>query len=208
MSSWRFSSMSTPPPIAKAVSLLAEEGLLKRSRRSGTSVIAKPAVTQTFRVGTTWRELLNNFETLEFELLTLRKGAELAKPLHAYTAREPRYDFLHSLYRSEGRPVLAEEAYMGQQAVRGAGAAARKTPPLKLLDRSSSVSITRADETVRFGTADSQISELLQTPLNAPIAIVYHTVLGARGRLLYHARSFVRGDLVAINEPIKFSRKD
>jgi GntR family transcriptional regulator len=196
-----------PATIAKAVSLLAEEGLLKRSRRSGTSVIAKPAVTQTFRVGTTWRELLNNFETLEFELLTLRKDAELAKPLHACTGREPRYDFLHSLYRSEGRPVLAEEAYMGQQVVRGAGAAMRKTPPLKLLDQSST-SITRADETVRFGTADSQISELLQTPLNAPIAIVYHTVLGARGRLLYHARSFVRGDLVAINEPIKFSRKD
>src|SRR5688572_20717641 len=64
-----------PATIAKAVSLLAEEGLLKRSRRSGTSVIAKPAVTQTFRVGTTWRELLNNFETLEFELLTLRKDA-------------------------------------------------------------------------------------------------------------------------------------
>jgi GntR family transcriptional regulator len=196
-----------PATIAKAVSLLAEEGLLKRSRRSGTSVIAKPAVTQTFRVGTTWRELLNNFETLEFELLTLRKDAELAKPLHAHTGREERYDFLHSLYRSEGRPVLAEEAYIGQSVVRGAGATARKTPPLKLLDQSS-MSITRADETVRFGTADSQISELLQTPLNAPIAIVYHTVLGARGRLLYHARSFVRGDLVAINEPIKFSRKD
>jgi DNA-binding GntR family transcriptional regulator len=103
--------------------------------------------------------------------------------------------------------VLAEEAYIGQQVARGAGAAVRKTPPLKLLDQSS-ISITRADETVRFGTADSQISELLQTPLNAPIAIVYHTVLGARGRLLYHARSFVRGDLVAINEPVKFSRKD
>jgi GntR family transcriptional regulator len=196
-----------PATVAKAVSLLAEEGLLKRSRRSGTSVIAKPAVTQTFRVGTTWRELLNNFETLEFELLTLRKDAELAKPLHTYTGREQRYDFLHSLYRSEGRPVLAEEAYLGQQVVRGASAAVRRTPPLKLLNRPS-ISITRADETVRFGTADSQISELLQTPLNAPIAIVYHTVLGARGRLLYHARSFVRGDLVAINEPIKFSRKD
>jgi GntR family transcriptional regulator len=196
-----------PATIAKAVSLLAEEGLLKRSRRSGTSVVAKPAVTQTFRVGTTWRELLNNFETLEFELLTLRRDAELAKPLHAYTGRDERYDFLHSLYRSKGRAVLAEEAYIGQQVIRGAYAAVRKTPPLKLLDQSS-ISITRADETVRFGTADSQISELLQTPLNAPIAIVYHTVLGARGRLLYHARSFVRGDLVAINEPIKFSRKD
>jgi GntR family transcriptional regulator len=196
-----------PATIAKAVSLLAEEGLLKRSRRSGTSVIAKPAVTQTFRVGTTWRELLNNFETLEFDLLTLRKDAELAKPLHTYTGREERYDFLHSLYRSEGRPVLVEEAYVGQQAMRGASGAVRKTPPLKLLDQSS-ISITRADETVRFGTADSQISELLQTPLNAPIAIVYHTVLGARGRLLYHARSFVRGDLVTINEPIKFSKKD
>jgi GntR family transcriptional regulator len=196
-----------PATVAKAVSLLAEEGLLKRSRRSGTSVIAKPAVTQTFRVGTTWRELLNNFESLEFKLLTLRKDAEFAKPLHAYTGREERYDFLHSLYRSEGRPVLAEEAYMGQQLVRGAGASIRRTPPLKLLDQSP-ISISRADETVRFGTADSQISELLQTPLNAPIAIVYHTVLGARGRLLYHARSFVRGDLVAINEPIKFARKD
>lgn len=196
-----------PATVAKAVSLLAEEGLLKRSRRSGTSVIAKPAVTQTFRVGTTWRELLNNLATLEFELLTLRKNAELAKPLHAYAGREPHYDFSHSVYCSEGRPVLTVEAYIGQQVVRGAGAALRKTPPLKLLDRSS-MPITRADETVRFGTADSRISELLQTPLNAPIAIVYHTVLGARGRLLYHARSFVRGDLVAISEPIKFGRQD
>ena len=37
-----------PATIAKAISLLADEGLVKRSRRSGTVVIAKPVVTQAF----------------------------------------------------------------------------------------------------------------------------------------------------------------
>ena len=77
---------------------------------------------------------------------------------------------------------------------------------MKLLDQSAAITITRAEETVRFGIADSQISELLQTPLNAPIAIVYHTVIGKNGCLHYHARSFVRGDLVSISEPIRFGK--
>jgi GntR family transcriptional regulator len=197
-----------PATIAKAISLLADEGLVKRSRRSGTVVIAKPVVTQAFRVGSSWREFLNNFATLEFKLLVLRRNADLTKPLHVYKEREPHYDFFHSLYRSDGRPVLVEEAYVGHQVIRDCTASVvRKTPPLQLVDRSSSISIARADETVRFGIADSQISELLQTPLNAPIAIVYHTVVGERGRLHYHGRSFVRGDLVSIHEPIKFDKQ-
>lgn len=196
-----------PATVAKAISLLAGEGLVKRSRRSGTSVIAKPAVTQAFRVGASWRELLGNFDTLEFKLLALRKGADLTEPLHPYGEREDRYDFFHSLYRSDRRPVLVEESFVGRKVIESFGpAAARRTPPLKLVDRSTSISISRAEETVRFGTADTQISELLQTPLNAPIAIVYHTVLGKSGCLHYHARSFVRGDLLSISEPIRFGR--
>jgi DNA-binding GntR family transcriptional regulator len=77
-----------PATIAKAISLLADEGLVKRSRRSGTIVIAKPVVTQAFRVGSSWREFLNNFATLEFKLLALRRNADLTKPLHAYKERE------------------------------------------------------------------------------------------------------------------------
>src|SRR5262245_21860459 len=46
-----------PATVAKAVSLLVEEGLVKRNRRSGTIVVAKPAAAKPFRVGTTWREL-------------------------------------------------------------------------------------------------------------------------------------------------------
>lgn len=197
-----------PATIAKAISFLVDEGLVKRSRRSGTTVIAKPAVTQGFRIGADWRELLANFDTLKSKLLVHRKGEQPTEPLHAYGRRELRYDFLSFLYVFDGRPVLVEEAYIGQQVTQGVTPGLlKKVPPLKLIDQSAAIEITRADETVRFGIADSQVSELLQTPLNAPIAIVYHTVTGRNGCLHYHARSFVRGDLVVISEPIKFGKR-
>jgi GntR family transcriptional regulator len=197
-----------PATIAKAITLLADEGLVRRSRRSGTIVIAKPAVAHGFRVGTGWSDLLRNFETLTLRLLSYQKNQQPPEPLHAYQKREARYDFSRAVYQSDGRPVLVEEAHIGHQVLKGVGAAKiRKTPPLRLVDQSTTISIVRADETVRFGIADSQMSELLQTPLNAPIAIVYHTVVGEEGCLHYHARSFVRGDLVSISEPIKFGRR-
>lgn len=197
-----------PATIAKAISLIVDEGLVMRSRRSGTTVIAKPSVTQGFRIGANWNELLTNFDALKLKLLFLRKSEQPSEPLHAYDKREPRYDFVSFLYRSDGRPVLVEEAHIGQSVTNRVSAAVlKKTPPLKLVDQSTAISIVRAEETVRFGIADSQISELLQTPLNAPIAIVYHTVIGKNGCLHYHARSFVRGELVSINEPIKFDKR-
>ena len=196
-----------PATVAKAVSLLVDEGLVKRSRRSGTTVIAKPTVAQGFRIGAGWSELLGNFDTLKLQLLSHQKSEQPTEPVHAYDRREPRYDFLSFLYQSDGKPVLVEEAHIGHQVSHSVSAAVlKKTPPLKLLDQSAAITITRAEETVRFGIADSQISELLQTPLNAPIAIVYHTVIGKNGCLHYHARSFVRGDLVSISEPIRFGK--
>jgi GntR family transcriptional regulator len=194
-----------PATIRKAIAMLEDEGLVKRYRRHGTFVIAKPASADWFSIATTWDEAIRVFEGLTVELLDERDVDKIPEPFHGAGNPAAAYRFLRRLYRRAGVPIMVEDAYLDQALRRKIGdAKLAKTPTLVLLNSERSVKIEHADETVRFGIADTEISALLAVPLNASLAIIHHSVFGEKSKLHYESCAYLRGDIARISEPIRF----
>ena len=180
-----------PATVRKAIALLEDEGLAARFRRRGTFIIAKPAGAQGCEIPTTWDEALRAYEGLAAETLESRKVKAVPSPFHGGKPGAG-YTYARTLYRRDGRPVVLEESY-----------AARDLPrrhPLKQLGARA----RRAEETIRFGIADRDVAALLDIPLNAPIAVVHLSVLGAGGVLELESIAYYRGDAVRVDESIRF----
>jgi GntR family transcriptional regulator len=196
-----------PATIRKAIAILEDEGLVKRYRRHGTFVTAKPASADWFRIGTTWGEAVRSFDGLSIEIITQGDTDTVPEPFHATGSFAVKYRYLRRLYRRADVPIMIEDAYLDQALRRSIGDAKLESmPTLALLDKQPRRRIERADETVRFGIADTDISAILGIPLNASVAIVHHSVFGEKSKLQYESCAYLRGDIALVSEPIRFSR--
>jgi GntR family transcriptional regulator len=198
-----------PATIRKAIAMLEDEGLVKRYRRHGTFVTAKPALADWFRIGTIWDEAVRSFDGLSIDVIAQSDTDKVPEPFHGAEVPAAAYRYLRRLYSRAGAPIMVEDAYLDQALRRKIGDAKLSSmPTLALLDTQPNLKIERADETVRFGIADTEISAILGIPLNAPVAIVHHSVFGEKSRLQYESCAYLRGDIALVSEPIKFAGSD
>jgi len=195
-----------PATIRKAIAMLEDEGLVKRYRRHGTFVTAKPALADWFRIGTTWDEAVKSFDGLGIEVIAQSDTDKVPEPFHDAGVPAAGYRYMRRLYSRAGAPIMIEDAYLDQALRRLIGDAKLKaTPTLALLDKQAGLRIARADETVRFGIADTEISAILGIPLNASVAIIHHSVFGEKSKLQYESCAYLRGDIALVSEPITFA---
>jgi len=203
-----------PATIRKAIAMLEDEGLVKRYRRHGTFVTAKPALADWFRIGTTWNEAVHSFDGLSIEVIAQSDTDRVPEPFHDCGGHRAGnqaagYRYLRRLYRRAGAAIMIEDAYLDQALRRAIGDAKLKTTStLALIDQQPGLRIERADETVRFGIADMEISTILGIPLNASVAIIRHSVFGERSKLHYESCAYLRGDIALVSEPIDFNGID
>jgi GntR family transcriptional regulator len=194
-----------PATIRKAIAMLEDEGLVKRYRRHGTFVTAKPASADWFRIGTRWEEVVRSFGGLSVELIEEGDVEAVPEPFHGAGVAAHGYRYQRRMYRRAGAAIMIEEAYLDQPLRRKIGdAKLASAAPLALLGAERALKIERADETVRFGIADTEISAVLAIPLNASIAIIHHSVFDEKSRLLFESCAYLRGDIALMSEPIKF----
>jgi GntR family transcriptional regulator len=192
--------------VRKAIAMLEEEGLVQRFRRRGTFVVARPQVTEWFPLPGSWADALQAFDGCEIQVLSAREIKDIPAPFHGRGTAAPVYRHMRRIYRHDDCPFILEEIYLDKALETKIGPAkARRVPLLAPID--AATRIERVDQTIRFGIADGEISAALDVPLNAPIAIVYWSVLGPRSVRLYEATSYFRGDAVRLQEPIHFARK-
>ncbi len=191
--------------IRKAIAMLEEEGLVQRSRGRGTFVVARPQVTEWFPLPGSWADALQAFDGYDIQVVSAREAKE-PPPFHGRGVPASAYRQMRRIYRHEGRPFILEDIHLDKALETKIGTAkVRRAPLLALIE--GATRIERVDQTIRFGIADSEISAALDVPLNAPIAIIYWSVLGPRSIRQYEATSYFRGDAVRLQEPIRFSRK-
>jgi GntR family transcriptional regulator len=194
-----------PATIRKAIAMLEGEGLVKRRRRHGTFVTAKPASADWFRIGATWSDAIASYDGLSFDQLAADDLEAIAEPFHSASLQAVGYRHLRRLYRRAGVPIMIEDSYLDQALRRKIGDSKLSAAPvLALLDRDDTLRIERADETVRFGIADTEISAVLRIALNAAVTIIHYSVYGENSKLQYESCAYLRGDIALISEPIKF----
>ena len=69
----------------------------------------------------------------------------------------------------------------------------------QLLARVPGLQITDARQILTISTADVETAELLDIPLNAPLARIYRTATSADGTLVWFGEALYRGDLVRLD---------
>jgi GntR family transcriptional regulator len=195
-----------PATVRRAISTLETEGLVSCSRRRGTFVIAKPPGAHWYDIATSWSAALRAYDGLAFKLLDDTDVKETPSRLRAAGSSARRYRRLRRLYRRERVPLLVEDSYLDNRVCQKVDRAElRSTPTIKFVDRL--VRIKHADQTLRFGIADGEMSQLLNVPLNAPLAIVQLSVDDEHSVRSFESTAYIRGDTIRAVEPISFDKK-
>jgi GntR family transcriptional regulator len=192
--------------VRKAIALLEDEGLVQRFRRRGTFVVARPQATAWLALPAAWDDALSAFDGYEIQEVSARDLKDLPPPFHGHGLPASSYRYTRRIFRNGRRPFALEEAYLDKDLEKTIGSSrVRRLPLLPLI--AAAGKIKRADHTIRFGIADAEISAALHVPLNAPIAIVYWTILGPHSLRQLETTIYFRGDAVRIHEPILFARR-
>ena len=63
--------------------------------------------------------------------------------------------------------------------------------------------IRDARQTLTIGSADVETSEFLDVPLNAPIGVVYRSVVDRSGCLVFIGEGLYRGDMIRVDMKLK-----
>jgi len=195
-----------PATVRKAINALETEGLLKCSRRRGTFVIAKPPDAHWYDIATTWSDALRAYDGLAFKLLGDNDLKQVPSRLRSAGAPARRYHRLRRLYRRGRVPLIVEDSYLDDRICQKIDRVElRNTPAIKLVDRFAR--IKRADQTLRFGIADAEMSKLLNISLNAPLAIVHMRADDEHSVRCFESTAYIRGDTIRVVEPISFVRR-
>jgi GntR family transcriptional regulator len=195
-----------PATIRKAISTLETEGLVRCTRRRGTFVTAKPADAHWYDIATDWSRAVRAYDGLALKLLEDKEVKEVPARLGAGGSPARRYRRLRRLYRRGRAPLLVEDSYLDEQICQKVDRAElRNIPAIKLVERF--VKVKRADQTLRFGIADGEMSQLLNVPLNAPLAIVRLSVDDAHSVRSLETTAYIRGDTIRVVEPISFAKR-
>jgi GntR family transcriptional regulator len=194
-----------PATVRKAIEALEAEGLVECSRRRGTFVIAKPPSAEWYEIATTWKGALQAYDGLVPQLLESTEAKEIPPRLRLAGSPARRYRYRRRLYRRGDAPLIVEESYLDEAVCKKISKSSLKSAPLiNLVDRHGRVK--RANQTVRFGIAGSETSQLLDVALNAPLAIVHLSIFDEEG-VCFESTAYIRGDMIRIVEPIRFPKR-
>ena len=186
--------------IRQALSILENDGFIKRHRAKGTFVTFRPQEALWCQVNTNWAGLLNTREGATIEILSRRYTEDVVGLIHNIGTQAPSYWHLRRRHWYNNAPFLVAEVYIDQRLEERIPEEALTTKTsMRLIADVAGVEVTDARQTLTIGTADSEMSHLLDMPLNAPVAVIHRSAVDASGTLVFVGVAVYRGDLVRLD---------
>jgi GntR family transcriptional regulator len=190
--------------IRQALGLLEDEHLIERYRAKGTFVLERPQGQIWCEVATDWSGLLMSRKDAVIELLSDERGQQPLRVPHPIGELAPSYRRVRRRHSRRGAPFLLADLYIDERL-------SRRIPKkdlvsktaLRLVSEIPGLQIKDARQTLTIGTADVETAGQLDTPLNAPIAIVHRSVVDRAGCLVFTGEGIYRGDAVRIDMKLK-----
>jgi GntR family transcriptional regulator len=186
--------------IRQALSILESDGFIERHRAKGTFVTFRPQEALWCQVETNWTGLLNAREGATIEVLSRQHTTDVVGLIHPIGAQAPSYWHLRRRHWRAGAAFLIAEVYIDERLEKRIPEAALTTKTsMRLIADVAGVEVTDARQTLTIGTADSEISHLLDIPINAPVAVIHRSAVDAGGTLVFIGIGVYRGDLVRLD---------
>lgn len=184
--------------VRHAIGFLENEGLIGRYRGRGTFVLSMPKSDIWHDIPTDWSSLVDQSSDIKMEWLECRPARQLPTPSHAGGKLAPAYQFMRRLHRRNGIPYLVGTTYVERGLFDRIGKKNFNDAPIRVLQRAIDKQIGRAEQTVVVGTADLEIANCLDVPVNSPIVILSRSIFDKDGVLIYESLGHHRGDLVRV----------
>jgi GntR family transcriptional regulator len=190
--------------VRQALGELEADGLLARYRAKGTFVTRRPAAPQVIELATDWSSLSRAHEADAIEVLGTGKIDRPPCELPRGARFAPGYQHLRRLHRRNGVPYLLGEVYLDARVYRRLPRRqVEKMPMLKVLKETPGVDIAKAKQTLTVNAADIEAAQLLDVPVNSPVAIVLRSAYDRAGTLFYYSHGTYRGDQVRLEIALK-----
>ena len=190
--------------IRQALDLLADDRLIERFRAKGTFVRKRPDVQLWCEVATDWSGLLMPRENAVIQVLSDQRGMQPPHVEHPVGTLAPSYRRVRRLHSRNNTPYYLSDLYIDERA---SGKLSKKDlqskPALKLIADLPGMKIKDARQTLSIATADVETAKYLDILLNAPVAIVYRTVVDQHGGLVFIGDGLYRGDILRIDMKLK-----
>lgn len=190
--------------IRQALGLLEDEGLIERYRAKGTFVRERTQEQLWCEVATDWSGLLMSREGAVIDVLSDRRGKQPPQVPHPIGKLATSYRHVRRRHSRHGTPFLLADLYIDERLARQVSSKVLQSKTgLRLIADIPGLRIRDARQTLTIGTADVEIAEALNIPLNAPTACVHRSVVDSAGCLVFIAEGIYRGDQVRIDMKLK-----
>lgn len=185
--------------IRQALGILESDALISRFRAKGTFVNAQKRQHLWLDMTTDWRGLLNAREGAVIEVLEEEDVSVLPLRFHDIGTPTPRYRRLRRRHSREGQIFLVADVFIDAEFFPLIPREALNSTTAMRLATFFPRNISHAHQTIVIGSADLEMSALLELPLNAPICLVDRSAVDDRGRLILLSKGVYRGDLVRLD---------
>jgi GntR family transcriptional regulator len=190
--------------VRQALDLLEDEKLIARYRAKGTFVIGKPQEQFWCEVASDWSGQLIAPDGVTIEILT--RGERLAPPLPdpMVGTMAPHYQHWRRRHWRNGKPYYLGDVFIDERLCQRIAPESFETKTsMRILRELPGLEIAEAHQTLTLGSADPALADLLQLPLNAPVAHVGRTAVDAKGCLVFVGQGIYRGDVVRLDIKLK-----
>lgn len=189
--------------VRHALSILENEGLVWCRQGRGTFVTEEAGDRRWLRLESSWESMLRMWETSKARLLQVMDtiGSPALEPRDGIPAAAYRY--MRRVHFSDEVPYAVIDIYVDRSLYARNPKRFDSEMVILVLESMPDVEIKTARQTLTIGTADIETSQLLETPLNAPVGEVRRVLQDQHGRVIYVGEAVYRGDLVKLERYLK-----
>jgi GntR family transcriptional regulator len=190
--------------VRQALDLLEEENLIARYRAKGTFVISKPQEQFWCEVASDWSGQLMAPDGVTIEILTGCERLSPQPPDPMLGTMAPFYQHWRRRHWRNGKPYYLGDVFIDERLCERIAPESFETKTsMRILRDLPGLAIAEAHQTLTLGSADPELAELLQLPLNAPVAHVARSAVDRDGCLVFVGQGIYRGDVVRLDIKLK-----
>lgn len=182
--------------VRQAIERLTRDNLVSPQRGRGTFVTAGAGATGSLRLATTLRDLADVYRQDKPKLTLIEDTAAMPALRERDGHPAPAYRYLRRVHSRQDVAYCVISIHLDERVFKLAPRRFRSETVVPVLLDLPKVKIARAWQTLSIATADLEVAQLLELPLNAPVAEVRRVFTAPDGTVLYLGEITYRGDYI------------